>query len=415
MALFKCPECSREISDKASACPHCGCPVSSTFYPDTRSTTDETITSPQDPMAFAPPTKKGTHKTGKKKWIIIGATIASIAFFVLLILTHTICINHSYSDATVLEPQTCYYCGKTTGDPKPLTKIVFPKKGIGSLLPIPNSNMGEILYDYSDSFEVYIGNTTIDEYREYVNLCLESGFDIDYYKYDDSFNAYDTNGNCINIYMRDNDIMQIYIYATDNSSEESNNTDTEEATSSLDYTGTEEEYSAPENNNMAATSTYVDNGCFSFHPAAFADYFDNASGKVKGYSFYSKQQYDEDLLFYDENNTVFYAIEDAARDYITVGMYSFSKGEDISVPISEAYSSGASKGINILIEDTSYVSPIVFTTVLAIDPGLSYDEATVVGQSIIDNVGNMNGITKNSIQYVLFKDDGYHYLLVMAV
>ena len=26
MALIKCPECGKEISDKAGACPHCGCP-----------------------------------------------------------------------------------------------------------------------------------------------------------------------------------------------------------------------------------------------------------------------------------------------------------------------------------------------------------------------------------------------------
>ena len=27
MALIVCPECGREVSDKAKACPHCGCPV----------------------------------------------------------------------------------------------------------------------------------------------------------------------------------------------------------------------------------------------------------------------------------------------------------------------------------------------------------------------------------------------------
>ncbi|RII26755.1 MAG: hypothetical protein CXR31_10130 [Geobacter sp.] len=27
MALINCPECSREISDKANACPHCGYPI----------------------------------------------------------------------------------------------------------------------------------------------------------------------------------------------------------------------------------------------------------------------------------------------------------------------------------------------------------------------------------------------------
>ena len=29
MALIKCPECGKEISDKAGACPNCGCPISS--------------------------------------------------------------------------------------------------------------------------------------------------------------------------------------------------------------------------------------------------------------------------------------------------------------------------------------------------------------------------------------------------
>ena len=28
MALIKCPECHKEISDKAPTCPHCGCPLS---------------------------------------------------------------------------------------------------------------------------------------------------------------------------------------------------------------------------------------------------------------------------------------------------------------------------------------------------------------------------------------------------
>ena len=27
MALFRCCECGRIVSDKASVCPHCGCPI----------------------------------------------------------------------------------------------------------------------------------------------------------------------------------------------------------------------------------------------------------------------------------------------------------------------------------------------------------------------------------------------------
>lgn len=28
MAIFSCPECKGKVSDKANACPHCGCPTS---------------------------------------------------------------------------------------------------------------------------------------------------------------------------------------------------------------------------------------------------------------------------------------------------------------------------------------------------------------------------------------------------
>lgn len=34
MALIQCPECKREISDKAAACPQCGCPQSEFFSSD---------------------------------------------------------------------------------------------------------------------------------------------------------------------------------------------------------------------------------------------------------------------------------------------------------------------------------------------------------------------------------------------
>lgn len=32
MALIKCTECGKEISDRASICPNCGCPVEAVPY-----------------------------------------------------------------------------------------------------------------------------------------------------------------------------------------------------------------------------------------------------------------------------------------------------------------------------------------------------------------------------------------------
>lgn len=37
MALIKCPECGKEISDLAKACPSCGCPVHSGSVDETES------------------------------------------------------------------------------------------------------------------------------------------------------------------------------------------------------------------------------------------------------------------------------------------------------------------------------------------------------------------------------------------
>ena len=32
MSLIKCPECGREVSDKSTACPGCGCPINKQDY-----------------------------------------------------------------------------------------------------------------------------------------------------------------------------------------------------------------------------------------------------------------------------------------------------------------------------------------------------------------------------------------------
>lgn len=38
MALTRCPECEREISDQAAACPHCGHPLQQAPLPEAQQT-----------------------------------------------------------------------------------------------------------------------------------------------------------------------------------------------------------------------------------------------------------------------------------------------------------------------------------------------------------------------------------------
>ena len=78
MALIKCSECGKEISDKAVACPHCGCPVSE------MTTIQSDVTT-----SFKEPINENAFKVAKKKnkplpFIIIGGIIA-IAVVAILI------------------------------------------------------------------------------------------------------------------------------------------------------------------------------------------------------------------------------------------------------------------------------------------------------------------------------------------
>ncbi len=41
MALINCPECGKEISDKANACPNCGCPINETNQPSSTPVVDD--------------------------------------------------------------------------------------------------------------------------------------------------------------------------------------------------------------------------------------------------------------------------------------------------------------------------------------------------------------------------------------
>lgn len=60
MALIKCGECGKEFSDKANACPHCGCPISK----ETNTNID--------------------NKSAKKSIIVLGCVVVAIIVIVFV-------------------------------------------------------------------------------------------------------------------------------------------------------------------------------------------------------------------------------------------------------------------------------------------------------------------------------------------
>lgn len=45
------------------------------------------------------------------------------------------------------------------------------------LLPKPSSDIGEISNDYDWSFSVYISNMTLEDFNDYVDKCIDKGFE----------------------------------------------------------------------------------------------------------------------------------------------------------------------------------------------------------------------------------------------
>ncbi len=74
MALTKCIECGKEISDKASVCPNCGCPVSTTPF--------QTLSSEIDTLEnTAPVTSEQVKRSDQYKSMkIIGYSVSMVRF-----------------------------------------------------------------------------------------------------------------------------------------------------------------------------------------------------------------------------------------------------------------------------------------------------------------------------------------------
>ncbi|MCC8195535.1 MAG: hypothetical protein LIO49_01795 [Ruminococcus sp.] len=86
---------------------------------------------------------------------------------------------------------------------------------IAKLLPVPESSYGYVYRDSSDSYVVYVAQTTAEDYDEYVSLCKDAGFTVDYKAGSDYYKAYNENGYYLSLRLDDGDVMYISIDAPD--------------------------------------------------------------------------------------------------------------------------------------------------------------------------------------------------------
>lgn len=102
----------------------------------------------------------------------------------------------------------------------------WPSSDIAALIPVPKSNYGVIEWEASDGFVIYVGNTSIDDYSDYVDACAQNGFTQDYRKGDDYYYADNIDGYHLSLNYEGEDVMFIRMDAPeDESSIDDNNDD----------------------------------------------------------------------------------------------------------------------------------------------------------------------------------------------
>lgn len=78
--------------------------------------------------------------------------------------------------------------------PLKMTEIKWPDNKLVKQIPKPASLIGNISWETSEHFGVYISNITPEQYSEYVDQCIDAGFTVDYSRGEKTFHAYNIDG-----------------------------------------------------------------------------------------------------------------------------------------------------------------------------------------------------------------------------
>lgn len=95
--------------------------------------------------------------------------------------------------------------------PDEYNKISWPKKGMAQILPTPESSMGRIDTNDSEKFKAYVSEMSKALFNEYVNECVENGFDVDEINRDKSFSAKNSDGYKLEIEYIGNSVICIVL------------------------------------------------------------------------------------------------------------------------------------------------------------------------------------------------------------
>lgn len=99
--------------------------------------------------------------------------------------------------------------------PIDMKELKWPNSDTAQLLPIPKSSIGYINWENSNGFFIYVGNTSKDDFDNYVDACKNKGFTVDYSSGDNYYYSDNANGYHLDLRYEGNNTMSIGINAPD--------------------------------------------------------------------------------------------------------------------------------------------------------------------------------------------------------
>lgn len=107
-----------------------------------------------------------------------------------------------------------------------MKKNAWPDTELTALLPKPASDIGKVETDDSDLFVYYAGETSSDDFEDYIAKVRKLGFNLDYSKKEESFTAKNKDGYSVSISVQGYNMMYIKLSAPSPEKEESKKEET---------------------------------------------------------------------------------------------------------------------------------------------------------------------------------------------
>ena len=111
----------------------------------------------------------------------------------------------------------------TLNAPIPMDNFQIPQYAVEAGLPIPSSSMGYFKWQNTDSFLLYVGNTSKEDYFIYKNTCIAAGFTNDPYEYNTVYSAMNANGYKVSLNYEGFDVFTLEFRSPNANSDSSDN------------------------------------------------------------------------------------------------------------------------------------------------------------------------------------------------